>query len=125
MAYTDGSAKQVGGWWQAGYGVFFREGSPRNYGAPVPTPERQSVSRGELRGILHALRVRQPGEKMVVVLDSEYVYKGALSWSPKWKRHGWRTSTGEVGHRDLWEAILELRELGGGEVGVNPVPYES
>ena len=23
MVYTDGSAKQVWGWWQAGYGVWF------------------------------------------------------------------------------------------------------
>ena len=26
-------------------------------------------------------------------------------WTEKWKRHGWRTSSGEVGHRDLWEHI--------------------
>ena len=49
LVYTDGSAKQVRGWWQAGYGVWFGEGEDRNVGAPVPTHERQSVSRGELR----------------------------------------------------------------------------
>ena len=53
MAYTDGSAKQVGGWWQAGFG----EGSVRNFSAPVPTVER-SVSRSELRGVLRALQSR-------------------------------------------------------------------
>ena len=40
-----------------------------------------------------------------------------MDWSPKWKRHGWRTASGEVGHRDLWEAITEMRELGGGGGG--------
>ena len=54
LAYTDGLAKQVRGWWQAGYGVWFGEGEDRNIGAPVPTHERQSVSRGELRGVLYA-----------------------------------------------------------------------
>ena len=74
-AYTDGSVKQVGGWWQAGYGVFFSQGSPRNYETSVPQEERQSVRRGELHGILHALRVRQPHERMVIVLNSGYVQR--------------------------------------------------
>ena len=47
-AYTDGLAKQVGGGGggggKRGYGVFFAEGSDRNYGAPVPQKERQIVS---------------------------------------------------------------------------------
>ena len=59
---------------------------------------------------------------MVVVLDSEYVYKGVVEWSPKWRRHAWRCSTGEVGHRDLWEAILWLRESAGGDVRLRWVP---
>ena len=35
-------------------------------------------------------RVRRVGERMVVVLDYEYVFKGITEWSPKWKHHGWR-----------------------------------
>ena len=118
--YTDGSAKQVSGWWQAGYGVFFAEQSIRNYGAPVPPEEQHSVL--ELRGVLHALRTRRPDERMVIVLGSEYVFKGIMDWSPKWRRHGWRTSSGEVGHRDLWEMILDLREAGGTSVSC-PSPF--
>ena len=76
LVYTDGSAKQVRGWWQAGYGVWFGEADERNVGLLVPDSERQSVSRGELRGVLYTLQCRQACEKMVVVLDSEYVYKG-------------------------------------------------
>ena len=56
-------------------------------GLPVPVTERQSVSSGELRRVLHALQRRQAAEKMVVVLDSEHVYKGITEWSPKWHRH--------------------------------------
>ena len=32
LVYTDGSAKQVRGWWQAGYGAWFGEAHPRNVG---------------------------------------------------------------------------------------------
>ena len=51
---------------------------------------------------------------MVVVLDCEYVYnKGITEWSPKWHRHPWRVKSREVGHRDLWEAIFQLRQDAG------------
>ena len=69
----DGSAKQVGGWWQAGYGVWFGDGAGRNFSAPVPTAERQSVSQAELRGVLHALQHRRGAERLIIILDSEYV----------------------------------------------------
>ena len=104
LVYTDGSAKQVMGWWQAGYEARFGEGDHRNVGLPVPTIERQSVRRGELRGVLHALQCRRAWGGMVVVLDSEYVYKGITEWFPKWHRHSRRVKSREVGHRDLWEA---------------------
>ena len=112
MVYTDGSAQQVWGWWQAGYGAWFGDAEKHSTGLLVPVMERQSVSRGELRGVsrgelrrvLYALEWRRAAEKMVIVLDSEYVYKGITEWSPRWQRHGWRVKSREVGHRDLWEA---------------------
>ena len=48
-----------------------------------------------------------------MVLDSECVYKGIAEWSPKWHRHSWRVKLREVGHRDLWEAIFQLRKEAG------------
>ena len=59
---------------------------------------------------------------MVVVLDSEYVFKGITQWSEKWRRHGWKTSLGEVDHRDLWEQILWLRGEAGDLLQVQWVP---
>ena len=50
---------------------------------------------------------------MVVVLDSEYVYKGITERSLKWHRHGWRVKNREVGHKDLWEQIFLLRREAG------------
>ena len=122
VAYTDGSSKMVRGWRQRGYGVWFAESSTRNLAAPIPETERQSVSRGELRGVLHAILQRRPGELLIVVLDSEYVYKGIMEWLPKWQRHGWRAAGVEVGHRDLWEQILWERERVGDDLQVHLVP---
>ena len=57
---------------------------------------------------------RTAGERMVVVLDSEYVFDGITMWSTAWRQPGWRTSSGEVAHQeDLWEQILWLRENAG------------
>ena len=63
VAYTDGSSKMVRGWRQGGYGVWFAEASTRNFAAPIPESEWQSVSRGELRGVLHAI-LQQEGRQM-------------------------------------------------------------
>ena len=81
------------------------------------THERQSVSRAELRGALHALLERRGGGgRLVIVLDSEDVYKGIAQWSVKWARHGWRASGREIGHRDLWQGIWDLRQTAGSQV---------
>ena len=117
VAYTNGSSKRFCDRMQAGYGLWHGANSQRNYHNHVSAHERQNVSRAELWGVvLHALLQRQPLERMVVVLDSEYVYKGAMEWLVKWRGHGWRCSTGEVEHRDLWEEILYLGKVGWGHV---------
>ena len=59
---------------------------------------------------------------MVVVLDSEYVYKGITQWSSKWQRHQWRVSGRDVEHKDLWIAVLAERELAGDRLQVRWVP---
>ena len=54
----------------------------------------------------------------MVVMDSLCVYKGIVEWSVKWRHHGWRTVSGEVGHRDLWEQILSERERTGADLQI-------
>ena len=71
------------------------------------------MSRGEQCGVQHALKCRRAGEKMEVVLDSQYVHKGITYWSPKWHRHSWRVQSREMGHWDLREAIFQLRQEAG------------
>ena len=95
--------------------------SERN-AAPVPTPERRSLSRAELRGVLHALRGRRAGERLVTVLDCEYVFKGITEWTVKWKRHGWCSRGKEIGQRDLWQEIWRPRQAAGSQVVVLWMP---
>ena len=71
---------------------------------------------------LHALLNRRVGERLLVVMDSEYIFKGITDWSVKWRRHSWRTASGEVGHRDLWEQILLERERAGESVQLRWIP---
>ena len=87
IVYTDGSLKMIRGWAQAGYGAWYGHDSLRNSSEFVPLGEKQSVSGAELRGVLHAVRSRRWEERMIVVLDSEYVFKGITQWSNKWQRH--------------------------------------
>ena len=117
---ADGSAKWVKGWMQAGFGIWL-EGQPSRYWAHAPIHERHSVSRAELPGLLRVVTAPKPKECLVVMLDSQFVDKGKMEWSLKWLRHGWRTVSMEVGHRDLWEAILLEREAAGGGGGVDAV----
>ena len=55
-------------------------------------------------------------------LDSEYVFKGITEWSLKWKRHGRRVRSGEIGHRGLWEEIWVLCQDVGSQVTVMWTP---
>ena len=43
-----------------------------------------------------------------MVVDSEWVYKGVAECGAVWRRHQWRTTTGDVRHGDLWEPFLDL-----------------
>ena len=48
--------------------------------------------------------------KVLIVTDSEYVYKGVLGGAHKWRRHGWRGSDGPVADASLWKRVLALLE---------------
>ena len=74
------------------------------------------MSRGD------ALLQRKLGEQLVVPLDSLYVYRRMVDWSPKWRCHGWRTPSGEARHRDLWEQILWEQERAGAYLQIRCVP---
>ena len=107
---------------QARYGVVYRDWPQVNFAAHVPEMELRSLSWGELQGVLHAILQRRVGECLPVMMDSLHMCKGIVEWSPKWRRHGWRTLSEEVGHRNLWEQILWERERVGADLVIRWVP---
>lgn len=67
-------------------------------------------NRAELRAVIAALRLcdwRGDGfNSIVIATDSAYVVDGATGWTKGWVRNGWKTRTGDVKNRDLWELLL-------------------
>ena len=45
----------------------------------------------------------------MVVFDSEYIFKGISIRSGKWRRHGWKTSSGRWGAGTCSRDLLQLR----------------
>jgi ribonuclease HI len=77
---------------------------------PFGDSSSQTSNRAELRAVLAALRFRHwEGEgikTIVLATDSEYVAQGATQWACIWAHNGWRTSSGMVKNKDLWEMLL-------------------
>lgn len=78
---------------------------------PLGDEFAQTIDRAQVRAILGALRFRAwEGEgftTLVFATDSEYVVKGATSWTRSWIRNGWKTVSGtDVKNKDLWELLL-------------------
>ena len=66
--------------------------------------------------------VARGNTRLVVVLDSTYVCKGIVERLLRWRHHGWRNSSREVGHRDLWGQSCWLRGQAGDWVQINWLP---
>ncbi|KAM0746146.1 ribonuclease H-like protein [Meredithblackwellia eburnea MCA 4105] len=48
----------------------------------------------------------KPGPEIVIAGDSEYVVKVISEWYPKWKRNGWKNSSGtRAGNLDLFHKL--------------------
>jgi ribonuclease HI len=71
-------------------------------------------NRMELMGVIAGIGATEAGS-LKIVSDSQYVI-GAFTqgWLKNWKRKGWRSSSGPVKNRDLWErlsAAIEGRDV--------------
>ncbi len=74
--------------------------------------------RGEINGLLKALEYakdnRTPDEMIVIITDSMYLHNTVeKQWLQRWVHNGWKSTTGDVKNRDLWEIILGyINEIG-------------
>ena len=70
----------------------------------------QTSNRAEFRAVLASLTLRYwAGEgfsRIVLASDSEYVVKGISQWIFKWRKNGWKMTTGSpVANQDLWKKL--------------------
>lgn len=66
----------------------------------------------EMRAVIEGLAVCEIGVRVHIVVDSEYVLKGATVWSRRWVLNGWQTSEFKpVKNREQWQHLLQLLAL--------------
>ena len=102
QAYSDGGCKGnpgPGGW---GCVVDDPTGVRRENKGCDPLTTNNKM---ELTGAIEALRLIPPGATVRLMTDSQYVIKGITEWLPGWKRKGWRSTTGPVKNKELWETL--------------------
>jgi ribonuclease HI len=101
--YTDGACSGNPG--PGGWGAVLRYGRHEKelYGGDEgPTTN----NRMELTAPIRALESLKRPSTVVIYTDSTYVRNGVLSWLPRWKGNGWRTSTKQpVKNADLWRRL--------------------
>lgn len=93
---------------------------PGGWAALITSPQGEKVLTGsephttnnrmELTAAVKALQAIPPGSQVVLYTDSTYLMRGITEWLPNWVRRNWRTTSGKVLNRDLWEELLEATQ---------------
>ena len=66
-------------------------------------------NRMEMQAAIQGLTLLKEACKVRLYTDSKYLMNGVQSWVSKWKRNGWKTSSGgPVKNVDLWKRLDEL-----------------
>ncbi|TRA85483.1 ribonuclease HI [Rhizobium rhizogenes] len=106
---TDGAAISnpgPGGW---GYIKQLWDGEQLIQQAPnaARSEELESTNnRMEMTAVIMAIEsIREAETPTIIQTDSEYVLKGFTLYLPQWKARGWRSSSGWVKNRELWERL--------------------
>ena len=109
VIYTDGSRLRnpdgPGGWAAVIMDAQQEKLAELHDGNPSTTNNRM-----ELSAAIAALDFVQPGKRVDLYTDSQYL-KNAFTkrWLENWKRRGWKTAAGgEVKNQDLWQQLDHL-----------------
>jgi len=68
--------------------------------------DESTNNRMELTAAIRALRSLKEPSSVTIYTDSQYLQKGIGEWLPGWIRKNWRTTSGKVANRDLWEDLI-------------------
>jgi len=93
-----------------GYGAILRCGTKEKEISGAE--EMTTNNRMEMTAAIAALESLKRPSDVVLVTDSQYLYKGMTEWIFGWVKRGWINSKKEaVLNRDLWERLLELSKI--------------
>ncbi|HKZ17081.1 MAG TPA: ribonuclease HI [Geobacteraceae bacterium] len=93
-----------------GYGAILRCGAKEKEISGAE--EMTTNNRMEMTAAIAALESLKRPSDVVLVTDSQYLYKGMTEWIFGWVKRGWINSKKEaVLNRDLWERLLELSKI--------------
>jgi len=110
--YTDGACEENGRRGaRAGIGVYW--GPNHRFNVSEPLLGRQTNNRAEIHAAIRAIRQAKseglPG--INVHTDSKFMIKSITEWIQKWKRNGWKLSTGSpVINREDFEELEEAKK---------------
>ncbi len=106
--YTDGSCLTNPG--NGGWAAIINENDEKKI---ISGNEKNTTNnRMELLAPINALRGIQPGSKIKIYTDSQYVKNGITEWINTWLNNKWKTSKKEdVKNKDLWIELYNLTKL--------------
>lgn len=105
-AFTDGSCHGNPGPGGRAYHYIRPDGSTGQGSAHAPMTTN---NREELAAAIDLLENLEPGERVHVHADSQYLCKGCTEWIDDWKAKGWKNSSKKpVKNKDLWIRLDEL-----------------
>ena len=109
----DGACKRNGDPTCSSSGVAWIQTEEGNYLYKSKFETCSTSQRGELNGLLEALRYAvgfaDLHEDIIIITDSEYLYNTVtLNWVDKWHDNNWVGATGPVKNVDMWDAAWNM-----------------
>lgn len=107
--YTDGACSGNPG--PGGYGVLVADGEKRH--ELSAGFRRTTNNRMEMMAAIAGLKALEPGCRVTVYTDSQYVAQGITQgWAVKWRANNWQRNKKEKAiNPDLWTMLLDLCDL--------------
>lgn len=102
IIYTDGACDPNPG--PGGWAALIK--SSRGEQTLTGSEPHTTNNRMELTAAVKALQSLPVASHVVLYTDSTYLMRGITEWLPNWIKRNWRTTTGKVLNRDLWEELL-------------------
>lgn len=104
--YTDGACSGNPG--PGGIGVILKFGEKEKE-ISCYNPHTTNNQMELMAAIVGLTALKEPCE-VELYSDSQYLIKGMNEWLAGWKNKNWRSSTGPVKNRELWEQLDDLNK---------------